>query len=189
MTNQIYTRNRFTVPENGVFETVLAEMRTKFEAAKTLLDAELDKHEQYDFDARGFKILTKDSKPIRKLECVHLIIKSNIVVGACIMRATNHQPTHGVNALADMLTREYELRFKTFAGADFTVESAGIAFCQRGNGPMYYNTGNVAGFNTQILKRHWDEFKTNVDFTQADIDAPTKLSFYSERFDTFARSV
>lgn len=186
MSNQIYTRGRNVINENGIYENIKAEMIGIFKTNKALLDQRLDAMEEYSYNSEGFKILTETCKPIRMLECNHLIIKENIVVGCVVLRVNNNTPTHGVQMLQDCLERVYELRFKTFAGCDFTVESSGIAVTQRGNGALLINTGSGTGFSDHILKRHWDEFKSHCTFTEVEVAAPTKMRTWTQRFSIFA---
>lgn len=183
MIKQFYTRSRFTENVGGTFETVKKEMIEQFEAIKKLIDDAFDAEEQYVYDGEGFKTLEADCQPIRVIECTKLIIKNDIVVGSVILRGTNNRPKHDIDFLQDTLEREYELRFKTYAGCDFSVESAGIAVSQFGRGPLLINTGNIAGFNVAILERHWNEFKAEVAFSATDLLKPTKLQKWSSRYE------
>lgn len=186
MSTQIYTRGRNVINETGVYENIKAELITLFKANKALLDQRLDLAEEYSYSGEGFKTLTETCEPIRMLECNHLIIKNDIVVGSVILRVNNNKPTHGILMLQDCLERTYELRFKTFAGCDFTVESSGIAISQRNVGAMLINSGCGTGFADQILKRHWEEFKSLCTFTEDEIKNPTKLRTWSQRFAVYA---
>lgn len=186
MSDIIYTRGRNVINESGTYEEVKAELITMFLAGKTLLEQELDQAESYSFNQNGFKILDKDCQPIRMIECNHLIIKDNVVVGSVILRANNTPATHSNRLLQDCLDRTFELRFKTFAGCDFTVESSGIAATQRNSGPILINSGCGTGFSDLLLKRHWDEFKTNCTFTQAEIQSPTKKTRWTKLHSVFS---
>lgn len=188
MTNQLYSSSRFVTEENGEYESIKAEMSVFFKEAKKLIDAKFDTAENYKFDRGGFKILEADSEPFRMIECNHLIEKNGIVVGTVTLRGTNQRPKHDINFLQDVLEREYELRFKTWAGCDFSVESSGIAFTQFGDGPIMVNSCSVSGFHVTILRKHWDEFKSNCTFTAADLDKPTKSFKWTKRKDRFART-
>lgn len=172
---QLYYQTRNVYNEAGLFEEVKAEFLAIYKDMRVLLDAELDKFETYKFNGMGYKVLTEDCNPIRSLECNHLIEKEGIVVGSVILRASNNYATHGQMMFGDILQRVYELRFKTFAGCDFTVESSGIAVSQRDNGPILVNSCVGTGFADKILKKHWDEFKSQCTFTAAEVSKPTKL--------------
>lgn len=189
MTEQIYYTDRNVYVEDGIFETIKKEMILIFLQNKALLDAKLDAAEEYTFSAKGFKVLKDSCEPIRSIEYNRLIIKNNIVVGSVILRVNNNRPTHGCNLLMDTLTRTYELRFKTFAGCDFTVESCGLAVTQVGeNGPIRTNSGTITGFSDKILERHWAEFKSECTFTQGMMDQHTKLRKWTKANRIYARS-
>lgn len=176
MLKQVYYSDRNVVVENGLYELIKQEMLPIYLANKALLNAKLDAAETYSFDANGFKILDEICEPIRLIECNHLIIKNDVVVGSVILRVNNNRPTHGRGFLMDCMVRTYELRFKTFAGCDFTVEGTGIAISQNGEtGPLKFNTGCGTGFAESLLKRHWDEFKSDCTFTAGEIDTPNRL--------------
>lgn len=187
MSDIIYARGRNVINQNGVYENVKAEFINIFLANKALLEQELDQAETYSFNQNGFKILDKNCEPIRMIECNHLIIKDNVVVGSVILRVNNTLPTHGNRLIQDCLDRTFELRFKTFAGCDYTVESSGMAITQRNNGVLLINSGCGTGFSDLILKRHWDEFKTNCTFTQAEIQNPTKKTLWTKLYSVFSQ--
>lgn len=178
MTEQIYSMGRPTVKQNTLFDEIQAEMRTYFEAAKTLLDGYLDKHETYRYNKNGFKILNEDCTPVKIIEAVHLLTKNDIAVGQVIIRVRNTKPKHSVPVFIDTLERTYELRFKTFAGCDFTIESSGISMTKTGVNPIFINSCSMTGMEVMILKKHWDEFKTNCTFTEDDLKTPTKFEMW-----------
>lgn len=180
MKQQVYYSSRNIVKDDGVFEAVKSEFIQKFIAGKALLDAELDKVETYKYDANGFKVLEETAEPIRTLEINHLILKNDIVVGSVILRVTNKPPTHGNGLIMDCLDRTYELRFRTFAGCDFTVESAGIAISQTNKGLLKVNSPSITSFSEKILERHWQEFKSECDFTATEVANPTRKSTWSK---------
>lgn len=186
MSKLIYTRGRNVFNENGIYENIKAEFTNIFLSNKALMEVELDNAESYSFNQNGFKILEQDCEPIRMIECNHLILKDNVVVGSVILRVNNTKPTHGSRLMQDCLDRTFELRFKTFAGCDYTVESSGIAISQRNNGPLLVNTGCGTGFSDQILKRHWEEFKSSCTFTQSEIQNPTKKTKWSKQHTIYA---
>lgn len=188
MTKQVYYSGRNTYPVDGVYETVKKELLGFFITNKALLDQKLDAAETYTFDSKGFKVLEGDAEPWRKIECQHLLIKDDVVVGLVILRVNNERPKHGVASMMDCMERVYELRFKTFSGCDFTVEGTGISITQRGvNGAFLYNSGSVSSFSEMLLERHWNEFKDQCTFTAAEVDKPMRSSKWSKALTTYAR--
>ncbi len=186
MIKQIYQRTRHVTSNDALFNSVAAEMLAFFNDAKLLIDDYFAPHESYEYNGNGFKTLTPDCEPVQLIEVNKLIIKDGVTVGIVILRGTNHRPNHTIDFLQDVLEREYELRFKTFAGCLNTVESAGIAFTQRGNGGIMINSANVSTLCTSILKRHWDEFKSNCAFDAAALANPIKVNHYSKRREEIA---
>lgn len=188
MTEQVYFQNRNIYNDIGTYDKIKLEFLGIFKLMRALLDAELDKAEEYKFNDLGIKILTPDCEPIRMLECNHLIIKNEVVVGSVILRASNDRPTHGDGMFQDTMTRVYELRWKTFAGCDFSIESSGIAASQRNNGPILVNSCTGTGFADNILKRHWEEFKSLATFTAAEIEEPTKKRIWTKAQMVYSRA-
>jgi hypothetical protein len=188
MSKQVYYAGRTFGNVNGIFENVKNEFLSIFLTNKALLDAELNKKEEYLFNAEGFKILKAECEPYKSLECNHLLIVNDIVVGSVILRVSNNFATHGARLAMDSLQRTYELRFKTFAGCEFAVESSGIAVTQIDNGPMNVNSGTISGFADKILERHWAQFKDQCIFTATEIENPTKSKKYGQRHAIFARA-
>lgn len=185
---QIYYQTRNVYNNDGVFETVKAEFLDIFKNMRALLDARLDKEETYKANGLGYKVLDSECEPIRSLECNHLIEKDGVVVGSVILRVSNNFATHGERMFGDIMQRTYELRFKTFAGCDFTVESSGIAASQRDNGPILINSCVGTGFADKILEKHWAEFKAKVTFTAAEVDKPTKMRTWTKNQIIYARA-
>lgn len=188
MIKDTYYSTRDVAYLDGTYERIKKELTAHYITARKLLDAKLDLAEQYKFNAMGLKVLEDDCEPWRLIECNHLIIKNGIVVGSVLLRVNNNRPTHGNKLLLDSLSRTYELRFKTFAGCDFTVESAGLAITQTDRGPVLFNSGSGTGFSDKILERHWDEFKDQCVFTEAEINNPTRSRKWRKKVAIYKRS-